>query len=249
MIIKASKGTYRVTAIVVGVIYLAGFVVGLTGTGLIQSILGAPDYLSTVSAHGMWLSIGAILWLLAVAGDAAHGILLFPILKQHSERIALGYLVSRIIDAVFLAVYVLFILLQIPLGSEYLKAAAPNTSSLQAMSTVSTQANVYAYTIGMIALGFAGLLLNCQFYRAKLVPRWIAVWGLIGYAILVCGMVSDVLGSGLGLTSPSIPGGLWEVFVGGWLIVRGFNASAFVAPATSTSNAAEPVAASTQDNV
>jgi hypothetical protein len=242
MKIKEGMNTYRTTATVVGVVYLAGFVVGLVGTGLIQSILGAPDYLSTVSAHSMVLAIGAILWLMACAGDAAHGILIFSVLKPHSERLAIGYLASRIIDAVFLAVYVLFILLQIPLGGAYLKAVVPNTFSLQALSTVSIQANLYAYDIGMIALGLAGLMLNSLFYRAQLVPRWIAVWGIVGYAILVCGMVSELMGSGLGLVS-SLPGGLWEVFVGGWLIVKGFNASAFASQATRTSYPAESAAA------
>jgi len=240
MTTKEGMNTYRTTAIVVGVVYLAGFVVGLMGNGLIQSILGAPDHLSTVSANSMMLAIGAILWLMAVAGDAAHGVLMFPVLKQHSERIAFGYLASRIVDAVFIAVSVLFILLQIPLGSEYLKAVAPNTFYLQALSTLSIQANLYAYEIGMIALGLAGLMLNYMFYRAKLVPRWIAVWGLVGYAIIFCGMVSEVMGSGLGLVS-SIPGGLWEVFIGVWLIAKGFNSSAFVSQATRTSNPAGPL--------
>ena len=234
MTTTASKNTYRGTAIVVGVIYLLGFVVGITGTGLMQSVLGASNFLTTVSTHSVMLSIGAILWVLAAVWDATHGVLMFPILKQHNERIAIGYLTFRIIDAIFLSIYVLFILLQIPLGSEFLKATASNTASLQSVSTVLTQANVYAYNIGMIALGLAGVLLNFQFFRAKLIPRWIGIWGLVGYVILIGGMAADVLGAGLGLTLPSIPGGLWEVFVGGWLIVRGFNPSAFVPSATST---------------
>lgn len=242
MKIKKEMNTYRTTAVVVGVIYLAGFVVGLVGTGFIQTVLGAPDYLSTVSAKSMMLAIGAILWLMAVAGDAAHGVLMFSVLKPHSERLAIGYLASRIIDAVFLAVYVLFILLQIPLGSAYLKAAVPTTFSLQALSTVSAQADLYAYSIGMVALGLAGLMLNSLFYRTRLVPRWIAVWGLVGYAILVCGMVSELMGSGLGLVS-SLPGGLWEVFGGGWLIVKGFNASAFASQTTRTSHSTESATA------
>ena len=82
----------KTTARVVGVVYLAGFVVGIGGNILIQSILGAPNHLAMVSANSMMLAIGAILWLLAVGGDAAHGVLMFPILKQHSERMAIGYL-------------------------------------------------------------------------------------------------------------------------------------------------------------
>lgn len=237
---KEGMNTYRTTAKVVGVVYLAGFVVGLVGTGLIQSILAAPDHLSTVSANSMLVATGALLWLMAVAGDAAHGVLMFPVLNQHSERIAIGYLAFRIVDAVFIAVMVLFLLLQIPLGSEYLKATAPNNFYLQALSAVSVQASQYAYAIGMSALGLAGLMLCYTLYRASLVPRWLAVWGLVGYAIIFAGMVSEVMGSGLGLVS-SLPGGLWEVFMGVWLIVKGFNSSAFVLRARRTSDLAEPL--------
>lgn len=230
--------TYRTTAKVVGVMYLAGFVVGIGGDILIQSILGAPDHLVKVSTNSMLLAIGAILWLIPVVGDAAHGVLMFPVLKPHHERIAVGYVAARILDAAFIAVMVLFVLLQIPLGSEYLKAGASDTSYLQALSTVLIQAKLYAYDMGMITLGLAGLMLCYTLYRAKLVPRPLAIWGLAGYAIIFCGMVSEVMGSGLGLVS-SIPGGLWEVFIGVWLIAKGFNSSAFVSQAIRTSNPAE----------
>jgi len=240
MTTKEETNTYRTTARVVGVVYLAGFVVGIGGDILIQSILGAPDYLSTVSANSMTMAIGAMLWLMAVVGDAAHGVLMFPVLKQHNERIAVGYLAARIVDAIFIAVMVLFVLIQIPLGSEYLKAASPDAFYLQALSTVFKQAQLYAYEIGMSTLGLSGLMLCYTLYRAKLVPRLVAIWGLVGYAIIFCGMVSEIMGSGLGLAS-SIPGGLWEVFMGVWLIAKGFNASAIVPQATRTSNLAQPL--------
>jgi hypothetical protein len=239
MTTRAEMNKYRTTAKVVGVLYVGGFVVGIGGSILIQAILGAPDHLSKVSANSLLLATGVVLWLMPVAGDAAHGVLMFPVLKQHSERIAFGYLAARIVDAIFIAVSVLFTLLQIPLASEYLKAAAPDALFLQTLSTVSEQANLYAYDFGMIALGLSGLMLNYLLYRARLVPGWIAVWGLVGYAILFCGMVSDVMGSNLGLVS-SIPGGLWEVFIGVWLIVKGFNSSALVSQVTRASSLSEP---------
>lgn len=216
---------YKTIARIVGIVYLAGFAVGLTGNGLIQSILGSPDRLSAVSMNSMMLTIGAILWLMAVIGDGAHGVLMFPILKKHSEPMAIGYLAARIVDAVFIAIMVIFILLQIPLGSEYLKAAASDTLYFQTLSNISVQASQYAYQIGMSALGVSGLILNYAFYKTKLVPRFLSVWGLVGYAVIFLGMLSETMVSGLGLVS-SIPGGLWEVFMGVWLIVKGFNSSA-----------------------
>jgi hypothetical protein len=233
MIAKEKINTYRTTARVVGIVYILGFVVGLVGIGLFQSILGAPDHLSTVSANSMLLGFGAVLWLMAVIGDAAHGVLMFPVLKQHSERMAVGYLAFRIVDATFIAIMVLFVLIQIPLGSEYLKAAASDAPFLQALSTLFAQAQQYAYQIGMSALGVSGLMLCYTLYRAKLVPGWLAIWGLVGYAVILVGMLSAVMGSGLGDLS-SYLGGLWEVFVGVWLIVKGFNSPVIASKSAKT---------------
>ena len=102
--------SYRKTATTIGVIYLLGMVVGVGGNIVIQSILGASDPLASVGANSMLVAIGAMLWLLAVAGDAAHGILMFPVLKRFSERIAFGYFGARIIDAIFVGVMALLIL-------------------------------------------------------------------------------------------------------------------------------------------
>jgi hypothetical protein len=85
----------------------------------------------------------------------------------------------------------------------------------------------------MSALGISGLILNYTFYKMKLIPRFLAVWGLVGYAIIFFGMLSETMGSGLGLIS-SIPGGLWEVFIGVWLIAKGFNSSALLSGTVKT---------------
>ena len=227
---NADPAPYRTTARVVGALYLAGMVVGIGGNGLIQSILGAPDHLSIVPANGLLLAIGALLIMMAAVWDAAHGILMFPVLKPHGERIAFGYLGYRIVDAAFIGLWTLFLLLQIPLGREYLSAGTSDTASLQALSAVSIQASLYAYQIAMIFVGVAGVLLCYVFYRATLVPRLLAVWGLVGYAIHLGGAALEVLGFNLGLI-PVVPGGLWELFIGVWLIAKGFSAPALASGA------------------
>jgi hypothetical protein len=243
--------TYRTTATIVGLVFLAGMVIGVGGNILNLSILDAPDPLANVSANSMLVAVAAFAWLLTVVGDAAHGVLMFPIMKQqHSERIAIGYLAARIVDAVFIAVMVLFILLQIPLASEYVKAGGSDTSYLQALSTMFVAVNLYAYHIAMFTLGIAGSMLCYVFYKAKLVPRLVAVWGLIGYAIIFFGSALEVLGFNL-LSIHAIPGGLWELFIGVWLIVKGFNPSAFASESATSDDGGwtgdrQPAAASQQ---
>ena len=114
----------------------------------------------------MLLAGGAMLMLLAAVGDAAHGILMFPILKRRGERLAVGYLGYRIVDAAFIGLWVLFLLLQIPLGREYLKAGGADPIYLQALSAVSLQASQYAYEIAMMFVGVAGVTLCYVLYAA-----------------------------------------------------------------------------------
>jgi hypothetical protein len=187
----------------------------------------------------MLLAAGVVLWSVTVVGDAAHGVLMFPVLKQHSERSAVGYLAARIMDATFIAVMALLILVQIPIAIEYANAAAADTSYLQALSAVFNHAQLYAYEFGMITVGVAGLILCYAFYRFQLIPRLLAVWGLIGYAILLAGSVLQVLGFNLN-SIQAILGGLWELFIGVWLIVKGFNSSSHV-PSEPTTSSTTPV--------
>lgn len=219
---RSSPKAFRNTARAVGVIYLLGMAIGIPANLFILSILDGPDQLSTIAASSMLLAVCVVFWLVTVLGDTAHGVLMFPVLKQHSERTAVGYMAARIMDATFIAVMALLILVQIPIAIEYANAGAVDTSYLQALSAVFNQAQLYAYEFGMITVGVAGLILCYAFYRSQLIPRLLAVWGLIGYAILLSGSVLQVLGFNLN-SIQAIPGGLWEVFIGVWLIVKGFN--------------------------
>ncbi len=219
---------YRTTARIVGALFLAGMVIGIPGSILIQSILTAPDYLSGVSANSLKIAVGAVLWMFCVAGDAAHGVLMYPVLKRQNEFIALGYLSFRIVDAVFIGIHVLFILIQIPLGSEFLKASSAEGASLKILGAILLKANLYAYNIGMITLGIAGSMLCYSFFKSMLVPRFVAVWGIVGYVTILIGSVLEVMGYDLMLMH-TVPGGLWELFIGVWLIVKGFNSMPVVA--------------------
>ena len=69
--------------------------IGIPANLFILSILDGPDQLSTIAASSMLLATGVLFWLVTVVGDAAHGVLMFPVLKQHSERSAVGYLAAR----------------------------------------------------------------------------------------------------------------------------------------------------------
>ena len=59
-------------------------------------------------------------------------------------------------------------------------------------------------------------------FVSKLVPRVFAVWGALGYVIFITGTISEMFGYSIG-TMLSLPGGLFELGLSLWLIIKGFN--------------------------
>jgi hypothetical protein len=186
----------------IGALFLSAFVLYGGGNGLATSA-GGPTA----------LAIGALMMLLNSAAVVGLGVLFFPVLVGHGQRTALGYLASRIVEAVFLAVGVLSLLVLLPAGQET-GAADP---------AVALRANAMAYQVAMASLGVGGIFLCALLLRTRLVPRLLAGWGLVGYAVFLAGAIAEIFGLPIGLML-AVPGGLFELAFGGWLIVRGFPA-------------------------
>lgn len=89
------------TAKIVGILFIIATVAGvLSALVLLQPILTAPDYLDRFSENESKVITGTILDLIGAGAFVAIAIVIFPILKRHNERIALGYLVARSFEAV-----------------------------------------------------------------------------------------------------------------------------------------------------
>ncbi|TDC82190.1 DUF4386 domain-containing protein [Micromonospora sp. KC606] len=116
---------------------------------------------------------------------------------------------------------IVFLLLLIPLAHEHTDADADSRAALSALARVVVDGNHYCFQIAMVSLGLGSLLFCRVLLRARLVPRYLAGWGPVGYAIFLVGAVLELLGYRVGMAL-SIPGGLFEVGLGALLIVKGF---------------------------
>ena len=75
-----------------------------------------------------------------------------------------------------------------------------------------------------------GLILGYLMYRSALVPRGMAVLGLVAGSLIIASGIAVILG-GIEQGGPlqiiaALPEFLWELSLGIWLTVRGFNPSA-----------------------
>jgi hypothetical protein len=121
----------RKTAAIVGALFLTALVTDLVGGELLERIIHAPDYLTNVYPSKIQLILGMLLELIAAAAVVGIPVMLFPTLKKYSERIALGYVGFRIIEAVIIAVYVFSVPSLLTLSKEYVRAGSPDASYFQ----------------------------------------------------------------------------------------------------------------------
>ena len=212
------------TARIVGVFFLTVNVTFLIGAILIENILNAPDYLSIVSANKTQVIIGVLLELINGIAYVGIAVLMFPILKQHNKSIALGYVGFRLIEFVMQILSDISPLLLVTLSQEFVQAGVPDASSFQTLGTLLVAERQWAFQMVSIAFGLSALMFYYLLYQLKLIPRFITVWGLIGAAVVLINVMLDLFGynpSNLGIIML-----LNELFLGVWLIVKGFNSSA-----------------------
>ena len=206
---------FRRSAVTVGILLLGAFVTYGGGTALVSSVLAAADPASAIATGDFPLRGGAMLMLADAVFVAVIGVLLYSVGRGFSNRVAIGYLITRNLEATGLAVGAIFVLLPVTLAGQ-------EVAQLPTLSAVAVQGNAIAYRVAMIALGIGSVPFWYLAYRVRLVPRVLAALGMAGYAIFSTGYALDLLGLDVGLLA-AIPGGIFEVAVALWLIVKGFS--------------------------
>jgi len=225
---KLVTGSRMLYSRLIGALFLLGFLSYGGGFGLVTSLTGAPDFLSTIPANQTLLIVGAFLMLLNTLVDVAKGVLFFPILENHGKRTALAYLAAMIVEVVLLTVGELALLMIVPLAQQAAHAGAAGLGWANALGSLAVQSNAMAYQVGEIALGVGAIFLCALLFRTRLVPRWLSISGLIGYPVLIAGCIAEVFGIHIG-TLLTIPGMFFELALPLWLLIKGFQPEVYEA--------------------
>ena len=166
------------------------------------------------------LTVGVLLMMCSGIAVVGIGLLMYQVLKSVNQRVAFWYPVLRIIEFTVSAACGVYLLIQLQVVPNHL---------------------LWVY----IPTGIGGLILNYLLFVSRLVPRPIAVLGLVGYALFSLGVPLTLLGVldmnvGLGMLILA-PGFLFEFLVLPiWLIAKGFrppsSAREFKSPALATTS-------------
>ena len=217
----------RRIALAAGVLLIITFVTSIPALYLFQPVLDDPaGYIAGSGADNTRILVGASLELLLILANVASAVVLFPILKRQNEMLALGYVTARLLESTFIAIGLVSVL-----GVVSMQQQDSTGAGAGAVGVALAAIKDWTFLLGpgfIVGVG-NGLLLGYLMYRSGLVPQRMAMLGLVGgplicvSGILVLLGVLDEGGAVQGIAT--IPEFLWELSLGVWLAVRGFNPS------------------------
>jgi hypothetical protein len=217
--------SFRKTALAGGLLYLITFLGSIPAAILV----GPADSVAYVTGPGadQQVALGLVLELVNVFGCIGCAVALFSVVRRVHEGLAIGYVTTRLFEAMTITVGVLGILSLVTLRQQ--GAASGDAESLVPAAGALVAIRHWAMVLGPNMAGFNALMLGTALYRGRLVPRGIPALGLIGAPILITYVVLTVLGGNLqGTIFQAIavfPFFTWELVLGLWLTFKGFNES------------------------
>ena len=227
----------RKNAIVVGILFISATILGFSSLFL-TPILNTPDYLSRIFANENRILIVSLIKIIAAFACAGIAISLYPVLRKYNEGLALGSVGFRIAEGMLYVFGSIGVLSLLPLSQEFIKAGMPSASYFQTLANSLLSMRDLTSLLAVITFSVGALMYYTIFYQAKLIPRWLSGWGLVGAALcLTSGIL--VMFHIIDFFTPvqvvlNIPIGLQEMVLAVWLIVKGFNSSAIASLSAKT---------------
>lgn len=214
------------TARIVGALFLTVNVAFLAGVLILEPILGSTETLAIVFAKRTQVVIGVLLELINAVAYVGIAFIMFPVLRKRYESMALGFVGFRLIEFVMQTLADLSPLSLLSLSEEFVKTGAPAASALYTQGTLLLAERYWAFQMISITFVLGAVLFYIMMYRSQLIPRFISIWGFVGVAVVFVNTILDMLGVPPGNLGVIML--LNELFLGVWLIVKGFNQPAEV---------------------
>jgi Domain of unknown function (DUF4386) len=217
---------------VFGWLFVATFVTSIPAYFILYAPVRDDPSLITGSGANPTASValGAALEVFLIVANVGTAVVVYPILRRQSEIGAVGYFGARLVEGIFIAIGIISLLTFLFMRQEGTADAAVGET------LVAIYDRAFLVGPGFFAGLANGVLLGYLMYRSGLVPRGMAVLGLIGGPLLMATAIAimfDVIERGGAIQGiATIPEFIWELSLGIYCIVKGFRPSPILATDT-----------------
>ena len=218
----------RKTALIAGALFVITFLTSIPAALLLYApVLDHTNYIVGAGADTR-VALGAFLEVLLIVANVGSAVVLFPILKRQNEGLALGYVTARIIESTFIAIGIVSVLAVLTLRRD---VGSTGAGPLVTVGRSLVAVHDWTFLLGpgwIVGVG-NGLILGYLMYRSGLVPRRMAMLGLIGGPLIILSgtaVLFNVIQPGSAAqVIATIPEFVWELSLGIYLMVKGFKPS------------------------
>src|SRR6476661_4762143 len=221
---------------IAGLWFLGTFVFSIPAVFLYDPVLNDTNYIFGEGFDAR-ISLGALLEIFLAISNIATAVVFYPVLKRVNQSVALGYVASRIVESA--------IIVTGPHQPDVRRdpddftGAGADSASLNVAGHTLVAVHYWTFLLGpQFCAGFGnGLLLGYLMYKSELLPRRMAMLGLIGGPLafvggvfVLFGAIDDPSGALFAFTIIEI---VWEASLAIYLTVKGYRPSPLLAEGSS----------------
>lgn len=207
---------------VFGALFILTFVTSIAGVLLYGPVLDEKDYILNGTADGR-IALGALLEVGLVITNIGTAVVLYPITRRYSETLSLSWVASRIVESTIIAVGAMSLLAIVTLHQD--STGNPSALLVQAESLVALHDWTFLFGPGFCVGVGNGIILGYLMWKTGLVPRRLAMFGLIGGPLVLIRatlILFDVVGPGDATDILVAPEIIWEAGLGLYPLIKGF---------------------------
>jgi hypothetical protein len=218
----------------VGALFLASNATFLLGAFIfVEPLLADPNYLSLFTEYSGQAIFGALLEIANAVAYVGIAVLVYPIFRPRYPSMALWYVAFRVIEFVMQSISSLSPMVLVSLSERAVSTGAEGSDALQAAGLLLIEGRAWAFQMVTVSLILGAAVFYTMLYKSRLIPRFISVWGWIAAFFVILTALMDMFGINPGIFEFL---GLFmllnELFLGGWLIVKGFRSDALAPQST-----------------
>ena len=236
--------SYRGNAIAVGVLFILCSAASILSIVPLGETVGAPVDFAKLAGSDNAVVMTALIEFVWAASGMGIVIGLYPVLRLFNPALALGSVIGRVVENVFILLGTLSLLTMLTVSQQAAGSAAPSSFQVTGDALVAVREWASADFVAGLAFVVGTFMYNYVMYRSRLVPRWLSGWGLVGAVLSLVATIYVGFTQDFGFTTVkdvlSVPIGLQEMVLAVWLIAKGFNPSAVRSIAPSTVRSTTP---------
>jgi hypothetical protein len=219
----------RKLATITGLLWIATFITSIPALLLYQPLLNNKDFILGAGGGDTRIFIGATLELLLIIANIGTAVLPFALFRRHSEGLAVGFVTARLVECGFIAVGIVSVLSIMTLRQDP-AGVSDGTLLGVGQSLVAVHDATFLLGPGFVVGVGNGMILGYFMYTSGLMPRRLAMFGLVGGPLVCLSGIAVIFGAFDEGSAPqflfTIPEIIWEASIGIYLTFKGFKTTA-----------------------